>query len=63
VTPLAFVEKTPEGERRIAITDAEARAVRSMVMGSVVMLILFAIIRRLAGGMRARAHTSEGAQQ
>ncbi len=61
VTPLALVEETPEGERRIAITNGASQAVRNMVVGSVVMVLLFELIRRLVGGRRAQAHTSEGA--
>jgi len=63
VTPLALVEETPEGESRIAITDGESQAVRNMVLGSMVMVLLFGLIRRLVGGRRAQAHTSEGAEQ
>ena len=63
VTPLALVEDTPEGEHRIAVTDGEAQAIRKMVVGSAVMVLLFELIRRLAGNRRAQAHTSKGAVQ
>ena len=63
VTPLALVEETPEGEHRIAVTDGEAQAIRKMVVGSAVMVLLFELIRRLAGNRRAQVHTSKGAVQ
>jgi uncharacterized spore protein YtfJ len=48
VTPLAVVEETPEGERRIAIADRTSRAMGGLVLGAAAIVLFFALIRWLA---------------
>ena len=45
--PLAVVEETPEGERRIAVTDGTANAVRSLLGGAVATTFTLAAVRWL----------------
>ena len=47
VTPLAVIEQSDEGERRIATKDANAMALRGMLSGALAILIVFPVIRWL----------------
>ncbi len=58
ITPLAILEETGEGERRIPITDATAVALRGMFGAAVAAVLFFASLRWLARWwQRARART------
>ena len=59
VTPLAVVEETPEGERRIDIADRTSRAVLNLVLGAVAIVLALGLIRWLAGRNSAGTHSSE----
>ena len=59
VTPLAVVEETPEGERRIDIADRTSRAVLNLVLGAVVTVLVLGLIRWLVGRKGAGTHGSE----
>ena len=48
IKPLAVLEVTPTGERRIAIQDGTAAAMRGMFAAMVSMTLLFTAIRWLA---------------
>jgi len=48
IKPLAVLEVTPTGERRIAIQDGTAAAVRGMLAAMISMTLLFTAIRWLA---------------
>jgi hypothetical protein len=45
VVPRAIVEETPEGERRIAITDATSSALRGLLGVAIVTTLLLTAIR------------------
>jgi hypothetical protein len=47
VRPLAVVEETPEGERRIPVTDGTAKAVRRLLGGVVAITVALAAVRWL----------------
>jgi hypothetical protein len=47
IMPLAVVEETPEGERRIAVTDGTAAAVRRLLGLAVTISLAFAAVRWL----------------
>jgi len=49
VTPVAVVEETPEGERRIPIDDRTLRALRDLVLRAVAVILVFGLIRWFAG--------------
>ena len=53
ITPLAVLEETPAGERRIPITDQTAAAIRSQLVVAAVVLLFFAALRRLVSQLRA----------
>jgi uncharacterized spore protein YtfJ len=53
VTPLAVVEETPEGERRIAIVDRTSQAMLGMALGAVAIILVLGLIRWLAEGKGA----------
>ena len=59
VTPLAVVEETPEGERRIDIADRTSQAVLKLVLGAVAIVLALGLIRWLAGRNSAGTHSSE----
>ena len=59
VTPLAVVDETPEGERRIDIADRTSRAMLNLVLGAVVTVLVLGLIRWLAGRNGAGTHSSE----
>lgn len=63
VTPLAFVEETPEGERRIAIVDRTSRAMWSLALEAVAIVLVFGLVRWLARRRGAVAHGSEGTKE
>lgn len=48
VKPLAVLERTPRGERRIAVRDGTARALLAMYLAAVGITLFFAAIRWLA---------------
>ena len=48
IKPLAVLEVTPAGERRIAIQDGTTAAVRGMLAAMISMTLLFTAIRWLA---------------
>jgi uncharacterized spore protein YtfJ len=48
VRPLAVVEETPEGERRIAVTDGTAGAVRRLLGAAAAIAVVLAAVRWLA---------------
>lgn len=48
IRPLAVLEVTPEGERRIAITDATASAVRGLLGVALAITLVSAAVRWLA---------------
>jgi uncharacterized spore protein YtfJ len=56
VTPVAFVEQDAHGERRIAIRDRTAVAVRDLVALTAVLTLLLAVIRWAA----RRLHCADG---
>jgi 3-deoxy-D-arabino-heptulosonate 7-phosphate (DAHP) synthase class II len=58
VKPLAIVERTAEGERRIVISDATARSMRLMLGVAAAMMVIFAGIRWLV--RRRRGASIEG---
>ena len=58
ITPVAVIEETLEGSRRISITDATARALWGMLAAGVLAALLFASIRRLAARWRYRTTSS-----
>ena len=47
VKPLAVIEVTPDGERRIPIQDGTAAAVRGILATTISMTLLFTVIRWL----------------
>ena len=49
VTPLAVVEETPEGERRIAIADRTSQAMWNLAVGAAAIVLVLGLIRRLIG--------------
>lgn len=58
ITPLAVVEESAGGERRVAIRDATTGALARLLAGAVAVLLFFQLIRRLA--RRARADRAAG---
>ena len=48
VKPLAIIEETPGGERRMAIRDGTARALMGMYLAAVSITLLLAAVRWLA---------------
>jgi hypothetical protein len=56
VKPLAVIEQTAEGERRIAIVDATTRTLRLLLAMAVAMTVLFGGVRCLVR-FRRRAST------
>lgn len=52
IVPLALIEETSEGERRIAITDATAATLRQMLVVAIATTWVFAAIRWLARRLR-----------
>ena len=52
IQPLAVLEVTPAGERRIALRDGSAAAMRGMLAAAVAMTLFFAAVRWLARRMR-----------
>lgn len=63
VTPLAVVEETPDGERRIAIDDRTSRAVRDLFLRAVAVVLFFGLIRWLARRKGAVVHGSEATEE
>jgi|GEM_PF-1368390 len=63
VTPLAVVEETPEGERRIAIADRTSQAVWSLALAAVAIVLGFGLIRWLVGHTGADAHMGDDAAE
>ena len=47
VTPLAIIDETDEGERRIPLSSTTARALQSMFAGAVAITLFFTTIRWL----------------
>ncbi len=52
IRPLAVLEETPKGERRIPITDGTAAAVRSLLGMAVAITLFFATVRWLVQRLR-----------
>ena len=53
IKPLAVIEVTPDGERRIPIQDGTAAATRGMLVAAISMTLLFTAIRWLARWIKA----------
>ena len=49
VTPMAIVEETSEGERRIAIADRTSQAIWNLAVGTAAIVLVLGLIRRLVG--------------
>lgn len=56
IVPVALIEETSEGERRVAITDATAATLRQMLVLAIAITWVFATIRWLA----RRLHRAKG---
>lgn len=52
IKPLAVLEVTPTGERRIAIQDGTAAAIRGMLAATISIALLFTVIRWLVRRQR-----------
>jgi uncharacterized spore protein YtfJ len=52
VRPVALLEETPEGERRITITDGTASAVRRLLGTTLAITLFCATVRWLAGRLK-----------
>lgn len=48
IVPVAIVEETAEGERRVAITDATSSALRGMFGAAMAITLFFVVVRWLA---------------
>jgi uncharacterized spore protein YtfJ len=53
ITPLAVLEETPAGERRIPIASQTAAAIRRQLLVAAIALLFFAALRRLVSQLRA----------
>ena len=52
ITPVAIIEETADGERRVPITDATAAALRGMLGAMLAMTLCFAVLRWLLRSLR-----------